>query len=83
MQFLHHLAGLFNLLLLFSGLLSFVLQAIDRSSLLNLYLGIVLVVVAVMNAAIEFYQEYKSAAILDSFKVQKVLQPTCFCYQKI
>lgn len=33
----------------------------------QLCLGIILLAVAVMNAAIEFYQEHKSMAILDSF----------------
>lgn len=65
--FLSHFGNLFNVLLLVSGGLSFILYAIDRSQMINLVLGAVLLFVATMNSSIEFYQEYKSAEILNSF----------------
>jgi sodium/potassium-transporting ATPase subunit alpha len=37
--FLKHLAGLFNLLLIISGVLSFILFAIDPSSMVNVHSG--------------------------------------------
>ncbi len=65
--FLGHFANLFNVLLIVSGALSFILYAIDSSQMINLILGAVLLLVATMNSSIEFYQEYKSAEILNSF----------------
>ncbi len=65
--FLSHFGNLFNVLLLVSGGLSFILYAIDQSQMINLILGAVLLFVATMNSSIEFYQEYKSAEILNSF----------------
>lgn len=55
------------MLLIVSGVLSLILFAIDTSSMTNLYLGIILIVVAGANAFIDFYQQYRTAAILESF----------------
>lgn len=65
--FLSHLLGLFNMLLVISAILSFILFAIDPSSMVNLYLGGILMLVALSNAFIDFYQQYQTAAILESF----------------
>lgn len=65
--FFSHFGNLFNVLLLISGGLSFILYAIDQSQMVNLLLGAVLLFVATMNSSIEFYQEFKSAEILNSF----------------
>ncbi|KAJ3280654.1 hypothetical protein HDU79_011482, partial [Rhizoclosmatium sp. JEL0117] len=68
LRFLDILMGLFNLMLLVSGVLCYVLLGINyAANYQNTYLGAILLGVALMNAAIEFYQEQKSAAILDSF----------------
>lgn len=73
--FLSHFGNLFNVLLIVSGALSFILYAIDRSQMINLILGAVLMFVATMNSSIEFYQEYKSAEILSSF--MSLVPPIC------
>lgn len=73
--FISHFGNLFNVLLLISGGLSFILYAIDRSQMVNLLLGAVLLFVATMNSSIEFYQEYKSAEILNSF--MSLVPPMC------
>ncbi|KAJ9050048.1 hypothetical protein DSO57_1018193 [Entomophthora muscae] len=67
-QFLECLLSLFNILLLVAGILCFILLAIDpMGNFLNSYLGTILVVVAFINALVEFIQLRKSAAILESF----------------
>lgn len=81
--FLSHFLNFFNILTMFSGFLSFILYLIspkDRSNVLSIYyfylmifqkliLGTVLFFVVILNSSIEFYQQYKSAQILESFKV--------------
>ena len=66
-MFLGHLCGLLNLLLMISGVLSLILFAIDPASIVNLYLGIILFFVSFANAFIDFYQQFQTAAILESF----------------
>jgi sodium/potassium-transporting ATPase subunit alpha len=66
-QYAKHLANVFNLLLMLSGVLSFVLYASDSSDNSNLYLGFILPAIGFMNAFLTFYQEYKVAALLESF----------------
>ncbi|KAJ3019530.1 hypothetical protein HKX48_002007 [Thoreauomyces humboldtii] len=62
------LANLFNLLLLIAGVLTYVLYGIDPvGNYLNVYVGAILIGVALLNAFIEFYQMRKSASILSSF----------------
>ena len=76
MIFCHYLSGLFNVMLLIAGILSFVVYAIppaegsDRDGS-NIVLGSILIVVTLLNAFLEFYQEYKSSSLLESFKVSK------------
>ncbi|KAI9006084.1 hypothetical protein BC832DRAFT_611001 [Gaertneriomyces semiglobifer] len=66
--FMHHLLGLFNLLLLVAGIISYIVLGIDvKENLPNAWLGAILILVAFLNAFIEFYQGQKSAAILESF----------------
>ncbi|KAG0240807.1 hypothetical protein BGW41_006665 [Actinomortierella wolfii] len=68
MHFIHCLTSLFNLLLILAGVLNYVLLAIDpKNNKVNTYLGAILIGVAFLNAAIEFYQARKSAAVLESF----------------
>ncbi|KAJ3283717.1 hypothetical protein HK104_010251 [Borealophlyctis nickersoniae] len=67
-QFLGYLCGLFNVMLLVSGILAYIMLGIDPvGNKQNTYIGAVLIGVAFMNAFIEFYQVQKSAAILESF----------------
>lgn len=73
--FLSHFVNPFNVLLLVSGGLSFILYAVDQEEMVNLLLGAVLLFVATMNSSIEFYQEYKSAEILGSFL--SMVPPMC------
>ncbi|KAF9427804.1 hypothetical protein BGZ76_002184, partial [Entomortierella beljakovae] len=68
MKFIHCLTSLFNLLLMLAGVLNYVLLAVDpKNNKVNTYLGAILIAVAFLNAAIEFYQAQKSAAVLKSF----------------
>ncbi|KAF9143347.1 hypothetical protein BGX30_000669 [Mortierella sp. GBA39] len=68
MKFIHCLTSLFNLLLILAGILNYVLLAIDpKNNRVNTYLGAILIIVAFLNALIEFYQAQKSAAVLQSF----------------
>ncbi|KAI8614826.1 hypothetical protein BC830DRAFT_1169101 [Chytriomyces sp. MP71] len=68
LRFLDILTGLFNIMLIVSGIAAYILLAIDyNDNIQNTYLGAILIGVAFMNAGIEFYQQQKSAAILESF----------------
>ncbi|KAG0304945.1 hypothetical protein BGZ98_004793 [Dissophora globulifera] len=68
MKFFHCLTSLFNLLLILAGVLNYILLAVDpKNNKVNTYLGAILIAVAFLNAAIEFYQAQKSAAVLQSF----------------
>ncbi|KAF8933772.1 hypothetical protein CPC16_009602 [Podila verticillata] len=68
MKFFHCLTSLFNLLLILAGVLNYVLLGVDpQGNKVNTYLGAILIIVAFINAAIEFYQAQKSAAVLQSF----------------
>ncbi|KAI8903615.1 hypothetical protein EDD86DRAFT_272276 [Gorgonomyces haynaldii] len=68
LQFLEYLMGLFNVMLLISGIACYILYGIDSiGNASNVYIGGILIVVAFINAYIEFYQVRKSQAILESF----------------
>ncbi|KAF8925669.1 hypothetical protein EDD21DRAFT_390024 [Dissophora ornata] len=68
MKFFHCLTSLFNLLLILAGVLNYILLAVDpKDNKVNTYLGAILIVVAFINALIEFYQAQKSAKVLQSF----------------
>ncbi|KAI8620439.1 hypothetical protein BC830DRAFT_1099211 [Chytriomyces sp. MP71] len=68
LRYLDVLLGLFNVMLLVSGIASYILLAINFvGNFQNTYLGAILILVAFLNAGIEFYQQEKSAAILESF----------------
>ncbi|GJJ69053.1 sodium/potassium-transporting ATPase subunit alpha [Entomortierella parvispora] len=68
MKFIHCLTSLFNLLLILAGILNYILLAVDpKDNKVNTYLGAILIIVAFINALIEFYQAQKSAAVLQSF----------------
>ncbi|KAG0320836.1 hypothetical protein BGZ97_012725 [Linnemannia gamsii] len=68
MRFFQCLTSLFNLLLILAGILNYILLAIDPAeNRVNTYLGAILIIVAFLNALIEFYQAHKSAAVLQSF----------------
>ena len=70
LQYLRYLTGLFNVLLIFAGILSFILYGIDPSSITTIVLGAVLIAVALINALLDFVQAYKTAALLESFTVR-------------
>lgn len=70
------LMTMFNILLIFAGILEYVLLGIDfKDSFANTYLGGILIAVAFLNAFIEFYQLQKSEAILASFLA--MIPPSC------
>lgn len=67
-KFLEYLSSLFNLLLIAAGILEYILLGIDyHDNFQNTYLGAILIAVAFINAFIEFYQQQKSQALLESF----------------
>ncbi|KAI8378065.1 uncharacterized protein BYT42DRAFT_572603 [Radiomyces spectabilis] len=68
LKYLECVVKLFNLLLILAGILDYILLAIDfKANFQNTYLGAILIGVALLNAFIEFYQEQKAQAMLDSF----------------
>ncbi|KAI3641016.1 hypothetical protein MIR68_001894 [Amoeboaphelidium protococcarum] len=68
LKFLHCLFNQFNQLLIFAGILSFILYGIDpQNGISSLYVGAILILVALINSTIEFVQIQKSEAILKSF----------------
>ncbi|KNZ44478.1 hypothetical protein VP01_911g1 [Puccinia sorghi] len=70
------LLSLFNVLLILAGILEYVLLAIDfENNKANEYLGAILILVAFLNAFIEWYQGQKADAILASFL--SMMPPSC------
>ena len=67
-MYLKHLKEIFCILLLVAGTLSFIIFFVNMKDRSNLYLGIVLFAIAFFNSGIEFYQVYRTSAILESFK---------------
>ncbi|KAH9977106.1 aminophospholipid-transporting P-type ATPase [Lactifluus volemus] len=69
-------SSMFNIILIISGLLEYILLGIDfHNNIQNTYLGGILIAVAFLNAFIEFYQLQKSEAILASFLA--MIPPSC------
>ncbi|CAG8574563.1 12189_t:CDS:2 [Ambispora gerdemannii] len=67
-KYLECLSTLFNVLLIIAGILMYIVLAVDyENNKANIYIGAILIGVALLNAFIEFYQLQKSAAILESF----------------
>lgn len=70
------LRSMFNIILIISGVLEYILLGIDfHNNIQNTYLGGILIGVAFLNAFIEFYQLQKSEAILASFLA--MIPPSC------
>ncbi|KAF9036806.1 aminophospholipid-transporting P-type ATPase [Panaeolus papilionaceus] len=75
-KFLDRLLTMFNILLMVAGVLEYVLLGIDfHANFQNTYLGGILILVAFINASIDFYQIQKSEAILASFLA--MIPPAC------
>lgn len=64
--YLTHLKNLFTVMLFLAGTLSIV-AFIVSGFFYNLYVGITFYIIALINAALEFYQEYQADRILKSF----------------
>jgi len=63
------MTGFFSLLLWLAGALCFLAYILDPNKIQdNLYLGIVLVCVTFATGCFSFYQNFKSAAVMESFK---------------
>ncbi|TAQ90786.1 hypothetical protein B7494_g891 [Chlorociboria aeruginascens] len=78
LKYLDCLSSLFNLLLILAGILEYILLGIDfKDNFQNTYLGAILIVVAFINAFIEFYQQQKSQALLESFL--NMIPAKCMC----
>ncbi|KAJ3096027.1 hypothetical protein HDU97_006302 [Phlyctochytrium planicorne] len=66
--YLECLANIFNLLLIFCGVATYVLYGIDPvANAINVYVGAILIGVAFINAFIEFWQLLASEKILSGF----------------
>lgn len=75
-KFVERLFTMFNVLLIVAGILEYILLGIDfHSNVQSSYLGGILILVAFINAGIEFYQIQKSEAILASFLA--MIPPLC------
>ncbi|KAH9483613.1 Sodium/potassium-transporting ATPase subunit alpha-4 [Psilocybe cubensis] len=75
-KFLERLFTMFNILLIIAGLLEYGLLGFGfHANIQNTYLGGILILVAFLNAAIDFYQIQKSEAILASFLA--MIPPSC------
>ncbi|KAI0255351.1 aminophospholipid-transporting P-type ATPase [Lactifluus subvellereus] len=75
-KYIDCLKSLFNIILIISGILEYILLGIDfHNNIQNTYLGGILIAVAFLNAFIEFYQLQKSEAILASFLA--MIPPSC------
>ncbi|KAF9484958.1 aminophospholipid-transporting P-type ATPase [Pholiota conissans] len=75
-KFLERLFTMFNILLICAGVLEYILLGIDfHGNFQNTYLGGILILVAFVNAGIDFYQIQKSEAILASFLA--MIPPAC------
>ncbi|PPQ82387.1 hypothetical protein CVT25_008348 [Psilocybe cyanescens] len=75
-KFLERLFTMFNILLMIAGLLEYGLLGFGfHANIQNTYLGGILILVAFLNAAIDFYQIQKSEAILASFLA--MIPPSC------
>ncbi|KAJ2391701.1 hypothetical protein GGI05_002872, partial [Coemansia sp. RSA 2603] len=60
-KFMICLSSLFNLMLIAAGILEYILLAIDyKDNKANIYMGAILIVVAFLNAGVEWYQQRKS-----------------------
>lgn len=78
LKYLDSLTSLFNLLLILAGILEYILLAINyHDNFPNTYLGAILIAVALINAFIEFYQQQKSAKLLESFL--NMIPANCMC----
>ena len=68
LQFLSYFLQLFNVMLWVSGIVAYIIYAVDPAeNFSNVYIGGILIGVCILNAYIEFYQTQKSQAILESF----------------
>ncbi|KAK1753247.1 P-type cation exchange, alpha subunit of ATPase [Echria macrotheca] len=78
LKYLDCLRSLFNLLLILAGILEYILLGIDyKDNFQNTYLGAILILVANINAFIEFYQKQKSQELLESFL--NMIPVKCMC----
>ncbi|KAL1920191.1 uncharacterized protein VTP21DRAFT_1337 [Calcarisporiella thermophila] len=77
-RFLHVLGSLFNVLMIAAGIMVYITLAVDPvANFSNSYMGAILIVMAFINALIEFYQLQKSQAILESFLT--MIPQSCRC----
>ncbi|KAJ6583163.1 aminophospholipid-transporting P-type ATPase [Mycena vulgaris] len=75
-QYIDRLLTMFNILLVFAGVLEYILLGVDfKANFANTYLGGILIAVAFLNAFIDWYQVQKSEAILASFLA--MIPPSC------
>lgn len=68
-RYLNYMKNLFSMMLILAGVLTLIIFILDTSRWKNLYTGILFILIAFVNAGLEFYQEYKSDQILQGFMV--------------
>lgn len=67
-EYLHHMANFFAILMWAGSILCFIAYAIAPTDPSNLYLGIVIVAIVNISTFVEFSQNRKSKALMESFK---------------
>lgn len=67
-EYLHHMANFFAMLMWAGAILCFIAFGIASSDPSNLYLGIVIVAILNISTFVEFAQNRKSKALMESFK---------------
>jgi len=67
-EYLHHMANFFAFLMWAGAILCFVAYGLASDDPSNLYLGIVITVIVNVSTFIEFMQNRKSKALMESFK---------------
>ena len=68
LEYLMHMANFFACLLWAGAVLCFIAYGIDSTDPGNLYLGIVLAAIVNISTLVEFVQNRKSKALMESFK---------------
>ena len=67
-EYLHHMANFFAILMWAGSILCFIAYALAPTDPSNLYLGIVIVAIVNISTFVEFSQNRKSKALMESFK---------------
>ena len=68
LKYLLEISSVFSILLWIAAILSFIAYSLNTDDLSNMYLGVVIAVIVLLTGAFSYYQNERSANIIDSFK---------------